>query len=480
MAGVSSLGVGSGLDLAGILKGLMQVEQQPLINLQRKEISYQARISALGSLKGALSALQTSASNLLPATGKTAAEKFTTFSASVASTDVASASASTGAAPGVYSLEVSQLAQSQRLVSATPGVPPASPYANADSSIAAGTLTIDFGKLDGGVYTAEASRKLEVVIDGSNNTLGGLRDAINAANGGVTATIITGTAGAQLVLTAKNSGSENVMRLSGLSGFDFDPETGSTSMSEDSTMGGRAAQNATFTINGIAASSSTNTVTGVLEGVTLTLKKTNIGEPTDITVRKDTTNSLTASINDFVKSFNEANTTIRNLGAYNAETKEAGALQGQAVIRTSQAQLRSLVFNASSSGNPAYQRLSDLGVSFNKDGVLEVDSSKLSKAIEADYDSVLNLVTNVGESFKNALDTVVGTSGTIVGLTDSLNRMIKDLGSQQTALNERLTNIEERYRKQFTALDTMIAGMKETSTYLAQQLAALPGVGGNR
>jgi len=245
-------------------------------------------------------------------------------------------------------------------------------------------------------------------------------------------------------------------------------------------MGGRAAQNATFTINGIAASSSTNTVTGVLEGVTLTLKKTNIGEPTDITVRKDTTNSLTASINDFVKSFNEANTTIRNLGAYNAETKEAGALQGQAVIRTSQAQLRSLVFNASSSGNPAYQRLSDLGVSFNKDGVLEVDSSKLSKAIEADYDSVLNLVTNVGESFKNALDTVVGTSGTIVGLTDSLNRMIKDLGSQQTALNERLTNIEERYRKQFTALDTMIAGMKETSTYLAQQLAALPGVGGNQ
>ncbi|CAM5455763.1 hypothetical protein TMEC54S_03463 [Thauera mechernichensis] len=368
MAGVSSLGVGSGLDLAGILKGLMQVEQQPLINLQRKEISYQARISALGSLKGALSALQTSASNLLPPTGKNAAEKFTSFSASVASTDIASASASTGAAPGVYSLEVSQLAQSQRLVSATPGAPPASPYANADSSIAAGTLTIDFGKFDGGVYTAEASRKLEVVIDGSNNTLGGLRDAINAANGGVTATIITGTAGAQLVLTAKSAGSENVMRLSGLSGFEFDPVAGSTSMSQDPALGGRAAQNALFSLNGIAASSSANTVTGVLEGVTLTLKKTNTGAPTDITVSKDTTSSLTAGINAFVKSFNEANTAIRSLGAYNAETKESGALQGQAIIRTTQAQLRSLVFGATNGGNPAYQRLSDLGVSFNKDG----------------------------------------------------------------------------------------------------------------
>ncbi len=480
MAGVSSLGVGSGLDLAGILKGLMQVEQQPLINLQRKEISYQARISALGSLKGALSALQTSASNLLPPTGKNAAEKFTSFSASVASTDIASASASTGAAPGVYSLEVSQLAQSQRLVSATPGAPPASPYANADSSIAAGTLTIDFGKFDGGVYTAEASRKLEVVIDGSNNTLGGLRDAINAANGGVTATIITGTAGAQLVLTAKSAGSENVMRLSGLSGFEFDPVAGSTSMSQDPALGGRAAQNALFSLNGIAASSSANTVTGVLEGVTLTLKKTNTGAPTDITVSKDTTSSLTAGINAFVKSFNEANTAIRSLGAYNAETKESGALQGQAIIRTTQAQLRSLVFGATNGGNPAYQRLSDLGVSFNKDGVLEVDSSKLNKAIENDYDAVLRLVTNVGESFKTSLEPVVGTTGTITGLTDSITRMIKDLSSQRTVLTERLTNIEDRYRKQFTALDTMIAGMKETSTYLTQQLAALPGFGSNR
>ncbi|WP_454436965.1 flagellar filament capping protein FliD [Thauera mechernichensis] len=113
-------------------------------------------------------------------------------------------------------------------------------------------------------------------------------------------------------------------------------------------------------------------------------------------------------------------------------------------------------------------------------GVLEVDSSKLNKAIENDYDAVLRLVTNVGESFKTSLEPVVGTTGTITGLTDSITRMIKDLSSQRTVLTERLTNIEDRYRKQFTALDTMIAGMKETSTYLTQQLAALPGFGSNR
>jgi flagellar hook-associated protein 2 len=458
----------------------MRIERQPLVNLQRKEISYQARISALGSLNGALASLQTAASNLLPASGKTAAEKYTSFSANVADTTIASATASAGAVPGAYTLEVSRLAQSQRLVTATPGLPPASPYANADASIAQGTLTIDFGKLSEGVYTDDSARRIAVTIGPENATLGGLRDAINAANGGVTATIITGSAGAQLVLTAKNSGNENVMRLSGLAGFVFDPVTATGDMTENAAQGGRAAQNAAFTINGIAASSSTNSVSGVLDGVTLTLRKTNVGSPTDITVSKDTTTALTFNLNAFVKNFNEASSTIRSLGAYNAETKESGPLQGRAVIRNTQSQLRNLVFNTTAGGGGPYQRLADIGISFNKEGDLVVDSGKLNKAMAADYDAVLRLVTNVGQAFKQSLETVAGSGGTISGLTDSLNRMIKDLDSQRTILNQRLLGIEERYRKQFTALDTLISGMKETSTYLAQQLAALPGVGGTK
>lgn len=478
MAGISSLGAGSGLDLAGILKSLMAVEQQPLINLQRKEISYQARISALGSLQGALSGLQTSAGNLLPESGKTAAEKYSSLSANVADLAIASATAGTGAVPGVYDLEVSKLAQSQRLVTATPGTPAASPYADADAVIPQGTLTIEFGGLSAGAYTADTARKLDIVIDAENATLGGLRDAINAAKGDVSATIITGTAGAQLVLTSKKSGNDNVMRLSGLAGFEFDPATATGGMTQDATQGGRAAQNAEFTINGIAATSSTNTVSNALQGVTLTLKKTNIGSPTAVTVSEDKTTRLTANLNAFIKSFNEASTTIKDLGAYDPKTKAAGPLQGQAIVRGTQSQLRNLVFNTTAGGTTPYQRLTDIGISFDKEGTLSLDSAKLNKALEADYDAVMRLVTNVGEAFKSSIGNVTGSSGSISGLTDSLNRMVKDLGSQRTVLTQRLTSIEERYRKQFTALDTLIAGMKETSTYLAQQLATLPGVGG--
>lgn len=475
MASISSLGAGSGLDLSGILNNLMSVEQQPLVNLQKKEASYQARISGLGSLKSVLSSLQTAAGNLLPATGKTMAEKYSAYSAKVTDTAIATATATSSSVPGTYSLEVSALAYQQRIATTTPGAPPTSPYADASAVIAQGTLTIEFGSLSGGTYTADSTRKLDIVIDSSNATLGGLRDAINKANGGVSAAIVTGTAGAQLVLTSKETGTKNVMQLSGLTGFDYNPVTATGSFTQDAAQGGQAATDAALKVNGIAATSSSNVVSGVLEGVSLTLLKT--GGPTSVSVSKDTTTALSSALSAFVKSYNEANTMLNNLGAYDAKTKEAGVLQGQAVVRGTQSQLRNLVFGTATGGTSAYQHLTDIGISFDKAGALTLDSSKLSKALEADYDNVLTLVENVGGAFKTSMESLVGTSGTVNGMTESINRMIKDIGKQRTVLNERILRIEERYRAQFTALDTAISGMKQTSSYLTQQLANLPGVG---
>lgn len=482
MAAISSLGAGSGLDLAGILTNLMSVEQQPLLDLQRKEASYQTRISALGSLKGALSTLQSSAAALVPGTGTTAADKYASYSASVADSSIASASATSSSVPGVYSLEVSQLAQSQRLASD----PAVAHYDSASSPITTGTLTIDFGKVASTTdpdtqattttYTADAARKLTVTIDSSNATLGGLRDAINAANGGVTATIVTGTAGAQLVLASKNGGNQNVMRLSGIPGFEFDPaDPAKTGFTQDSSKGGQAAQDAQFTLNGIAATSSTNSVSGVLDGVSLTLTKTNVGSPTTITVRKDSTSAANTALAAFIKSYNDANSAVSDLGSYNADTKIAGPLQGQAVLRSAQTLLRQLVFNTTAGGNSKYQRLSDIGISLNKDGSLApLDTTKLNNALTTDYAGVTSLIAKVGSTFKSAMDSMVGTNGAITGATDSTNAMIKSLDSQQTVINTRLASIQARYTAQFTALDTLIAGMKQTSSYLTQQLASLP------
>ena len=486
---ISSLGVGSGLDLSSLLSNLMSAEQQPLLALQRKEASYQARISALGTLKGNLSALQTAAQAFIPSTSQTAETKYATFKAAVADTTIASATASTGAVAGSYSLEVSALARAHRLTS------PDSTNTTGSADLAAGllaggTLKIELGTLtdtnpDVNIttysYAADPLRELNITV-AAGSTLEQLRDAINAAatDGRVSATIINGTNGKQLVLSSSATGTANVMRIAGTpAGFDFDP-TGTlpSTLSQDAANGGQAATDAAFKLNGIAATSSTNTVTGVLDGVTLTLTKTNVGTPTNLSVTKDSTSSLTSALNNFVKAYNDAAKAMQGLGAYNAETKVAGALQGDGTLRGAQNQVRNLL-QSKAGGNSVYQTLSNIGVSIEKDGTLKLDSTKLNKAIESDYAGVTNLVSSVGTTFKTGLESLVGTSGNITAATDSANRMIKDLGKRQSALADRLTQVEARYRKQFSSLDTLIAGMNKTSSYLTQQLATLPGAYSN-
>jgi len=469
---ISSLGAGSGLDLNSLLTNLMQAEQAPLVALQSQEASYQSRISALGSLKGVLSTLQTAAAAMVPATGSTAVAKYTTFNTSVADSAIASASASTGAVAGTYSLEVSALAQGQRLVTS------AYVGGSATTVIATGDLTIEFGKLSGGVYTADSTRSKTITIDSSNATLGGLRDAINAANIGASATIVTGTNGAQLVLSTNATGLSNVMRLSGtLTGFDYNPVTDAGTLTQDPLQGGQAALDAAFKLNGIAATSSTNSVTGVLDGVTLNLLKTTVLlTPTTLKISKDSVGSLTSSLNAFVKAYNDANTSMNALGAYNATDKTAAALQGNSTLRTARNQMRSLVFGATAGGSSVYQHLSNIGVSLAKDGSLSVDTTKLNAAVAADPTSVANLVAAVGTAYNSGIEGLVGSTGIITSATDGANRSVKDLTAREQTLSDRLTVIEAQYRKQFTALDSLIAGMKQTSTYLTQQLANLPGV----
>jgi len=473
MASVSSLGSGSGLDLSGLLTQLMTAEQIPLTALQKKEASYQANISAFGTLSSALSSLQSAASSLIPTSGTTAANMYQTYSASVADSTIASATAKSGAVAGSYSLEVSSLAQSQRLVT------PAYSGGSASTAIDTGTLKIELGSLSGSTFTADSTRTLSITVDSSNATLGGLRDAINAAKGGVSATIVNGSSGAQLVLTSTSTGTANVMRLSGLNNFDYDPETDAGTLTQNTASGGQAAADAAFTLNGIAGTSSTNTVSNMLDGVTLTLLKKTSGTATTLTVSKETSSALSSALNSFVKSYNDAFSTISSLGAYDSKTKTAGQLQGNSALRSVQTQLRNLVFNTTSGNTSTIQRLSDIGVSFAKDGTLSLDSTKLQKAVSKDFDSVANLVSNVGTAFKKGVDGMVGTTGTVTAATDSLNRMIKMTQAQEQTLSDRLTTIEARYRSQFTSLDTLIAGMKQTSNYLTQQLANLSSSSSN-
>lgn len=475
---ISSLGVGSGLDLNGIITKLMQVEQQPLFALQAKEAVVQGRISALGSLKSVLSGIQTAASALILATDQTATDKFASFKASVADTSIASATATTGAISGSYSLEITSLAQTHRITSPDSTDIPGTAAVTA-GLLSGGTLKVELGSLSNAyAYTADSARELNITID-SASTIEQVRDAINAAatDGRVAATIITGTNGKQLVITSGKTGAANAVRLSGIAGFDFDPSgsaAGNGTLSQSAAKGGQSASNAAFTLNGIAGTSSTNTVSGVLDGVTLTLLKTNISAPTTLTVTKDATTGLKTAINGLIKSYNDANKTIVELGTYNATSKQAAALQGNATLRSAQSQLRSLIFTQGDTSS-VYQKLSNLGVSVQRDGSLKLDTTKLDTAVATDFEGVAALVSVVGTAFKSGMEKLTSTTGTVTAATASANATIKEYTKREQAFSERLTSLEARYRKQFSALDTLISSLNQTSSALSQQLANLPG-----
>ncbi|MEC5396294.1 flagellar filament capping protein FliD [Uliginosibacterium sp. H1] len=457
MAGtITSLGVGSNLNLEDMVTQLMQLERQPITQLQTRSAGATTQLSALGSLKSALSNLQTAAKAL--STGTT----FNAFKTSVAATDVASATASGGAVAGQYSIEVTQLAQFQKVKSAA---------VTNGATIGTGTLTLELGTTTGGAFTADGTKTKNIVINSSNNTLAGLRDAINASGAEVSASIVNEGTSSRLVLTSKNSGTTNTFRLSGLSGFDYNPASETGSMEKITS-----ALDAKVTIDSIEVTRSSNTITDAINGVTLNLTKTNTGSPTTLAVTTDA-KAVEDKVSAFIKAYNDVNSFIRTQTSYDATSKKAGTLNGDAAVRSIQSQLRATVSGTLSGGT--LTRLSEVGVKIAVDGSLSLDSTKFQAALADPTKNVsalfadTNGVAGFGKQIDSKISDFLGTEGVLTSRTDGINKTITNYTKRIEALEVRMETIEARYRRQFSALDTMVASYTSTGNYLTQQLAAL-------
>lgn len=395
MVGIASPGVGSNLDVNGIIRQLMAVEQQPLTMLVRKEASYQAQLSAYGSLKGSLSSFQSAMAGLKDAA------RFVKFTANSADKTLFTASTSGNvAAAGSYGIEVSQLAQAQKLRS--------SGFTNTTDAVGTGSLTIQFGTYDSAAntFTANANKPAQTVtIDSAHQSLAGIRDAINTAKVGVTATIVNDGTDNKLVFTATDTGASSSIKVTvadadttntdnaGLSQLAYDP-TAATGSGKNLTQL-QAAQDALFTVDGLSIKKSSNIVTGVIAGVTLNLLKTNVGTPTTLSVSRNTA-AIKSAVDGFVKAYNDLNQTVRDLTAYDATTKKGAILQSDSAARGIIGQVRSTLSDSLSGVGGNYKLLSDIGVSFQKDGTLALDSSKLDKAMSDFPDDIAGLFAATG------------------------------------------------------------------------------------
>lgn len=460
MASVTSLGAGSGLDAESIVSGLMAVEKIPLNRLTARTASYNAKISAYGSISSALSSLKT-ASNALYST------KTNLLTSTVSDTNVASATSGTSATAGTYGLEVTQLAKPHSL---------SSRVATSSEAMGTGSLAISNG-----------SNSFSVTIDSTNNTLAGIRDAINASstNTSVRANILTDSAGTRLVLTSKESGASNTISIAVTDndGNNSDAYNATTNtnpgLSQLAFTAGannltqvQAAQNALIKLDNVSLSFSSNTVVDAIPGVTLNLTKENTGTPATVTIARDSA-GLKKLADDFVKAYNDLHSVIVKNTAYDATTKTASTLTGDSTVRSIDRQLREALRTTPAGVTGNIKQLADAGISIDSSGVMSVDSTKFQKAIDSDFSGLQTMVDGYSKATTSLITSLTDTNGVITARTSGLKDSIKLLDNQKEMLNNRLTAIEQRYRARFTSLDTMISGLKNTSTFLTQQIANL-------
>ena len=413
MATFSSTGIGSGLDVSSLVTQLVALERKPIVALDAKEAGLQAKLSAYGSLKGALSGFQDSVRSL------NAISKFQALSAVSADNTVYTASAASTASAGGYAVEVTQLAQAHKVTSGA--------FTNVTDVVGTGTLTFQYGTFSGSFTANSAKASQTVTISSGTSTLAGIRDAVNAANIGVTATILNNGTTNQLIFTSKDTGAANSLKITvadtsdasntdnaGLSQLAYDPAgTAGNGKNLTETV---AALNATLTVDGITGiSKASNTVTDVIQGVTLTLlKKSATGVSTALTVSRDTS-AVKSAVASFVQAYNDLNKTVTNLTKYDAAAKKGAVLQGDNSALSVLSQVRGALNKVITGLSGSYTTLSQIGISFQTDGTLSFDTTKLQTAIDTNFNDIAGLFVNIGKPTDSLLSYLSATDKTQAG-----------------------------------------------------------------
>ncbi len=449
---ISSSGIGSGLDVESIVTQLMAIERKPVTRLQTQQTKTSSQISALGKIKSAIDKLQTASEAISTASG------LYSYKGTLADTTIASATTTSSAVGGTYSIEVERLASTHKLVSDV-----------APDTSAGGTLSIEIGSTASGSFVANGAAVPVTINAGASLT--DVASAINAADAGVSATVINGADGSRLVVTSKPSGETSQIKITttaAMSDFAFDPVTDTGGLTEKDP-----GQGAILKIDGITiANTSSNTVTDAITGVTLTLLKTNDDNPTQLTVSNDTSNLKTLA-QDFVTAYNEARTTMKDLIKYDSTGKSTGILNGDGTVTSTLNQLREALSTVPSGVNSNYQNLFQLGITSKSDGTLTLDEDVLQTAIDSNFSGVATSLAAYGSVFNTLATNMNDTDGLITARTDSLSASSKLLTSRIEDMEKQLTYVESRYRKQYSALDTLMASFQSTSSFLSQQLASL-------
>ncbi|WP_404300653.1 flagellar filament capping protein FliD [Alicycliphilus denitrificans] len=455
MSTISSPGIGSGLDVNAIVSQMMKLEQRPLQLLQTKASGIETKISSYGQVKSAMAALYDAAkglTNLDTWRGKQFASGDET---------ILKGSASSSAQAAQFSLQVNHLAQSQSV--ATSSLPSGSGIGTS------GTLTLERGKWSADQSGfAGAGSAIDITIDAGDKLTDIAKKINDTKDAGVSAVVIKDASGERLLLRSNTTGEENGFALSvsdpGLNILAHDPASVAADNGASRT---QAAKDASFSINSVEARSASNTVEDIVPGVTLNLLKPS-DKPIDITISDDT-KAIKDKIEAFKDAYNKLNSTISGLTKYDQGSKKAQPLQGDNTVVGMLNSLRGLVGNPNSAGD----YFSSLGLEVQRDGSLNINSTKLDAALKdlpklekALTDGTDGLVTRIREfAFK-----ANGVEGNITSRTKALQDSLKRNESDQERINLLLDQRQKNMLKQYQSLDANMSTMNSLSSFMNNQI----------
>ena len=473
---------GSSLDVESIVKALVDADVAPKQNtLDRREAGLTAELTAVGALKSALSDIDDSLSDLSDGSA------FELISIdSPAAVDVCQ----TGApSTGQYSIEVDALAASQVLATEK--------FTSSSTVVGSGTLTISVGQpsyaggATSGDYTGfavDAGKSASITLDSSNNTVSGIRDAVNAAAIGVTASLVSDGGETRLLFTADETGAAKAISITSadasLAQLTHGYTDGASPAFSSSLTEARSSRDASFKLNGLVLSNSSNEIAGLIEGLDITLKAVTTGAES-ILIATDTA-GIEAKVQSFVDAYNDYQTTLSSLMDYR---DEAGALAGDSLARRIQSLIRSQTTGEVTLAGNTFSSLLDLGVDSDRDGRLTLSSADFQSAIASNHADLKEFfagatvttgltdntdATGLADLLKASIDTYVNSStGILISRENSIDGAIDDVAEDRLDIITRMESLEERYTKQFTAMDTLVGQLQSTSDFLTNQMDAI-------
>jgi len=449
--------------LVSELVAAAQAPQQQLITNQTTAVT--ANISAVGTLKSALSTFQSALTAL------STPSSFNSVTATSADDTLVGATASGDAVPGSYAVTVSNLASAQQLLSGA--------FTGGSSAVVGtGSLTLAVG-----------GSSFNLTIGASDDTLSGIANAINSAanNPGITATVIQGTDGGHLLLSSSLTGAVNTLSVTETDGGDglaaLTYGTGNTAHYTQNA----AASDASFSIAGVPYTSSSNDVSDAISGVTLNLlgvtgTDTGTGSPVpnsvNVTVGSDTS-TVETNIQSFVTAYNTLQTALSGLGSYDSTTGTAGQLLGNPVLTGIESQIQNALYSQVGASN--YNTLASIGITTNSDGSLSVNSATLESALSTNFAAVSQLFSStngVATQLNSQITSALGSNGSITDYATTLTQQNTALQNQTTTLDNQMSALSATLTQQYASLNTLLSSLQSTSAYLTQAFNSLPTVQG--